>query len=48
MISLDNTYSLDEIREFEVRVRNRLRSVGYGEKTEVPLQYFLQPKFDGL
>lgn len=39
MMSLDNTYSLDEIREFDVRVHKLLP----GE----PVSYVLEPKVDG-
>lgn len=41
MLSLSNTYSPDEIREFDERVRKFLR-------TEKPVEYFCEPKFDGL
>ena len=40
MMSLDNTYSADEIREFDERVRKNLK----GEKVE----YVLELKFDGV
>jgi DNA ligase (NAD+) len=39
MMSLDNTYSFDELREFDARVRKLLP----GE----PVQYVLEPKVDG-
>ena len=41
MLSLSNTYSADEIREFDTRVKQALRTV---EEVE----YFCEPKFDGL
>lgn len=41
MLSLANTYSVDEIREFDARVRKFLRS-------DEPVEYFCEPKFDGL
>ena len=40
MMSLDNTYSVDELREFDNRVRKLLP----GEKVE----YVLEPKIDGV
>lgn len=40
MLSLDNTYSLDELREFDERVRKRL-SAG-------DVEYFLEEKIDGV
>jgi DNA ligase (NAD+) len=40
MMSLDNTYSVDELREFDNRVRKLLP----GEK----LEYVLEPKIDGV
>lgn len=45
MISLDNTYSADEIRDFEERMRNILAK-------KIPnlgdFRYYIQPKYDGL
>ena len=41
MLSLSNTYSPEEIREFDERVRKLLHS-------DQPLTYFCEPKFDGL
>lgn len=45
MISLDNTYSSDEIEDFEERMRNilikNLPEIGQ-------LRYYVQPKYDGL
>jgi DNA ligase (NAD+) len=41
MISLANTYSPDEIREFDTRVKKFL-------KIEREVEYFCEPKFDGL
>jgi len=43
MISLDNTYNLAEIRDFEQRIRNSLK-----DRSPEILEYYLQPKFDGL
>ena len=43
MISLDNTYSVDEVREFEKRMRNVLK-----EKSPKEFDYYIQPKYDGL
>lgn len=40
MLSLDNTYSLEEMREFDARVRKAL-----GEET---VEYVLEPKVDGV
>ena len=40
MLSLENTYSEEEVREFEVRVRRQLG--------EVTLSYVAEPKIDGL
>ncbi len=40
MLSLENTYSEDEVREFEVRVRRQLG--------DTPLSYVAEPKIDGL
>ena len=41
MLSLSNTYSPDEIREFDERVRKFLQ-------TDDTVTYFCEPKFDGL
>ena len=41
MISLANTYSPEEIRDFDIRVKKFLKS-------EKELEYFCEPKFDGL
>ncbi len=40
MLSLENTYSEDEVREFEARVRRQLG--------DTPLSYVAEPKIDGL
>jgi len=40
MLSLENTYSEEEVREFEARVRRQLG--------ETPLSYVAEPKIDGL
>ena len=41
MLSLDNTYSGEEVRAFVERIRNILR-------TDTPIAYCIEPKFDGL
>jgi len=41
MLSLANTYSTDEIREFDARVKKLL-------ETEEDIHYLCEPKFDGL
>lgn len=41
MLSLSNTYDVDEIREFDQRVRK-------GLETDGPVTYFCELKFDGL
>lgn len=43
MISLDNTYSLDDVADFEQRMRNVLK-----QKSPEVFPYFIQPKYDGL
>ncbi len=43
MISLDNTYNTDDIRDFETRMRNILK-----EKSPEEFEYYIQPKYDGL
>ena len=43
MISLDNTYTLDEVRDFEQRMRNILKD----HSPEI-FPYYIQPKYDGL
>ena len=43
MISLDNTYSIEEVRDFEQRMRNVLK-----EKSLKDFPYYIQPKYDGL
>lgn len=48
MISLDNTYNIEEVRDFEQRIRNRLSSLGESSRVEWDFTYFLQPKFDWL
>ena len=40
MLSLENTYSEEEVREFEVRIRRQLG--------DTPLSYVAEPKIDGL
>src|SRR5262249_52946290 len=41
MLSLANSYSLDELREFDERVKKFLES-------SKDIEYFCEPKFDGL
>lgn len=43
MISLDNTYSLEEVADFEQRMRNVLK-----EHSPQEFDYYVQPKYDGL
>lgn len=43
MISLDNTYSIEEVCDFEQRMRNVLK-----EKSRKDFPYYIQPKYDGL
>lgn len=43
MISLDNTYSVDEVRDFEKRMRNVLK-----DNSPDIFPYYIQPKYDGL
>ncbi|MFH0908555.1 MAG: NAD-dependent DNA ligase LigA, partial [bacterium] len=40
MMSLDNTYNVDELREFDRRVRKLLQ--------DEPVEYVLEPKIDGV
>jgi DNA ligase (NAD+) len=41
MISLDNTYNIEDIRDFENRMRNILN-------TDRPIAYIVETKFDGI
>lgn len=41
MLSLSNSYSLEDISEFEMKIQRVLAS-------EDPIEYFVEPKFDGL
>ena len=43
MISLDNTYNTEEVREFEWRIQKILKW-----KRSTNLSYYIQPKYDGL
>ncbi|GAB0175074.1 MAG: NAD-dependent DNA ligase LigA [Candidatus Altimarinota bacterium] len=43
MISLDNTYNVEEVRDFEKRMKNILK-----EKSPKLFPYYIQPKYDGL
>ena len=44
MLSLDNTYSAEDLRDFDERVRRGLRSAGDLQ----PPSYMLEPKIDGI
>lgn len=44
MLSLSNTYSGDEIFDFDERVRKFLQYTS----SQAPIEYFCEPKFDGL
>ncbi|MBN2584582.1 MAG: NAD-dependent DNA ligase LigA [Planctomycetes bacterium] len=41
MLSIDNTYSPEEVREFDARVRRLL-------ETDEPVEYVVEPKIDGV
>ncbi len=41
MLSLDNTYSIEEVREWEAKIKRML-------KREVELDYVVEPKIDGV
>ncbi len=41
MLSLANSYSIDEIFQFENRIQKNLN-------TTTPIEYFVEPKYDGL
>jgi DNA ligase (NAD+) len=41
MLSLDNAFSYEEIEEFDERIKRFL-------KTEMPIEYTVEPKYDGL
>ncbi len=43
MISLDNTYSVEDVMDFEERMRRVLK-----EKSPASFTYYIQPKYDGL
>lgn len=43
MISLDNTYNVEEVRDFEQRMRNILKDAAPSQ-----FPYYVQPKYDGL
>lgn len=43
MISLDNTYNMEEVRDFETRMRNVMKG-----KSPSTFPYYVQPKYDGL
>ena len=43
MISLDNTYNIEEVQDFETRMRNVLK-----ENSPEIFPYYVQPKYDGL
>ncbi len=48
MISLDNTYSLDEVREWNDRMIKILLKENVKIDNENVLDYYIQPKYDGL
>jgi DNA ligase (NAD+) len=43
MISLDNTYNVDEVKDYEQRMRNILK-----DNSPNLFSYYIQPKYDGL
>ncbi len=43
MISLDNTYSIEDVLDFEKRMRNILK-----DRSPNEIEYYVQPKLDGL
>ncbi len=43
MLSLANTYSIEELEEFDQRIKNFVNA-----PLETPIEYFCEPKFDGL
>ncbi len=47
MLSLDNTYNVEELREFDARLRRVLMEKGLAKKDE-ELTYVVEPKIDGL
>ena len=44
MLSLDNAFAADEVREFDARVR---RGLGLAEE-DPPVEYTVEPKYDGV
>jgi DNA ligase (NAD+) len=46
MLSLDNAFSHDEVREFDQRVKKELRKKGLDPAEEI--EYTVEPKYDGL
>jgi len=44
MLSLDNAFAVDEVREFDARVR---RVLGLAEE-DPPVEYTVEPKYDGV
>ncbi|MGC1455354.1 MAG: NAD-dependent DNA ligase LigA [Nitrospirota bacterium] len=46
MLSLDNAFSLDEVREFDERVKKELKKKGLDSAEEI--EYTVEPKYDGL
>ena len=47
MLSLDNTYSQDELRDFDARLRRVLMEKGFAAASR-ELAYVIEPKVDGL
>jgi DNA ligase (NAD+) len=45
MLSLDNAFSHDEVREFDLRVKKELKKKGL---TAEEIEYTVEPKYDGL
>jgi DNA ligase (NAD+) len=46
MLSLDNAFSKDEVREFDERVKKELKKKGLNFAEEI--EYTVEPKYDGL
>ncbi len=46
MLSLDNAFSLEEVREFDERVKKELKKKGLDSAEEI--EYTVEPKYDGL
>jgi len=46
MLSLDNAFSYDEVREFDQRVKKELKKKGLDPAEEI--EYTVEPKYDGI